>query len=896
MTTESWALVRAGVEAALALPPESRADFLDRTYADHPSLRKQIEELLEACERAAGPTADFLAASAVEFAAPLLAGASATPNANDVQALRSSLDDRYEIERELARGGSATVYLARDLRHDRRVAIKVLDPAVGAGLSAERFLHEIRVTAGLTHPHILPLHDSGEAAGRLYYVMPFIEGETLRDRIAREGALPTDVVLRMLHDVADALAYAHGRGVVHRDIKPANILLAEGHALVADFGIARAVQRAREPVAEASAPVLDADARSITLTAAGTSPGTPAYMAPEQARAAVDVDHRADLYALGVVAYEALAGAHPFGARSHAAVVAAHLDETPTPIEVVRPGLSPGLASLVVALLAKEPGARPQSAQEVLRALPSGEAIRPGRRAKLLTFAVAALVLVLAGSVAYALRLRAAADKNVPAFAAPAAVIRTLAVLPFENSGGVASDEYFSDGMTDELAHALARLPSIRVAGRTSSYAYKGRQVPAPQIGRALGVEAIVTGTIRRAGDRLRLATQLVSTADGTVMWDSVFDSRTGDVFAVQDELTRSIVTALAPALRGQVDTLALAERGTADPAAYELYLKGNYHFLLRGADHVRRAVTFFQQAVARDPNFARAHAGLALAYRLLPIYNALPADSMIALMEASARRAVALDSTLGVARLAMANALEIQLRFRDAHDAYRAAVALDPASAAAQLSYGFSLLTLGRQDEALPVLHRALQLDPAVKSAASALPLGYLFARRYAEAIDGARLAVALDSAFPLAIFIQGQAQIFGGQPDSAVRTQERGVRLHPRDTRLLSNLLLAYAVTGRWADAQRIRSRLHAVPDAALIDGTEAARADLVFGDREPLVRLLTSPDGLRRYVLAGGVLGCNPLLDPLWPDARFRVAMQRLGIERCPLARAWPLAPQA
>ena len=260
--------------------------------------------------------------------------------------------------------------------------------------------------------------------------------------------------------------------------------------------------------------------------------------------------------------------------------------------------------------------------------------------------------------------------------------------------------------------------------------------------------------------------------------------------------------------------------------------------------------------------------------------------------MEASAKRAVALDSTLGAAQLALATALEVQLRFSAAHDAYRAAVGLDPASATAHLSYGFSLLTLGRHEEALPVLHRALQLDPAVKSAATAIPFGYLIARRFAEALDGARHAMMLDPYFPLAIFIQGQAQIFGGQPDSAVLTQERGVRLHPRDTRLLSNLLLAYAATGRWEDAQRIRARLHAAPDATLIDGTEAARADLVFGDREPLLRLLTSERGLRRYVMAGGVLGCNPLLDPLWPDARFRTAMQRLGIRPCALARTWPV----
>jgi eukaryotic-like serine/threonine-protein kinase len=884
---ELWAEVRAGVEAALAVSPEDRDDFLGRTYPDNHALRTHVAELLDACERAAAPDAAFLAGSASAFAAPLLQG---WPG-ESADAIRSELAGRYEVERELGRGGTATVYLARDIRHGRRVAIKVLAPAVGASLSAERFLHEIRITAGLAHPHILPLHDSGEAAGQLYYVMPYIDGETLRDCIARDGALPMGDVVRILRDVSDALAYAHARDLVHRDIKPANILLADGHALVADFGIARAVQTAFElpaPQQPSLAATLTDDQR-YTLTAAGTSPGTPAYMAPEQARGAGGVDHRADLYALGVVAYEALTGAHPFAARSPAAMVAAHLAEIPPPLHDQRPDLPPALASLVAELLAKEPAARPQSANALLRALSSIEMPSHTKRLRRRMLALAALVLMAMGAGGYALKNRTVEG---PGAAAPhdAGAIRTLAVLPFENTGGTPGDEYFSDGMTDELAHALTRMPSLRIAGRTSSYAFKGKQVPVPEIGRVLGVQALVTGTIRRAGERLRLATQLVSTADGTVLWDSVFESGTGDVFAVQDELTKSMVAAIAPALRGRVDAMALAERGTADPTAYELYLKGNYSFLLRGPDNIQRAIGSFQQAIARDPNFARAHAGLALAYRLLPIYIALPPDSIVALIETSARRAVALDSTLAAAHVAMANTYELQLRFPEAREAYRAAIALDPASATTHLSFGFNLLDVD-PEQALPLLHRALELDPAVKSAAAALPLGYVAARRFGEALDASRHALALDPDFPLAIFVQGQAQVFGGQPDSAVRSQEKGVALYPQDTRLLSNLLVAYAATGRWADAQRIRDRLHAIPDERLLDGTEGARADLVFGDPAPLLRILTSRDGLRRYVLAGGTLGCNPVLDPLWADARFRAAMHRLAIEPCPLVRSWP-----
>jgi serine/threonine-protein kinase len=277
--------------------------------------------------------------------------------------LRAALAGRYSIERQLGSGGMANVYLARDLRHERRVALKVLKSALGVVLSGERFLREIRVTAGLTHPHILPLHDSGEAGGLLYYVMPFVDGETLRERLTR-GPMSTESALRLMRDVASALSYAHRHGVVHRDIKPANILLADNHAVVADFGIARAVRRARKQGA-----IEHEHHPTSTLTKAGTSLGTPAYMAPEQALGDAGLDHRADIYSLGVVAYEAVTGAHPFGSRGEHAIVAAHVTEAPPPLSERRPELPPELAALIMQCLEKEPAARPQSADELIASL-----------------------------------------------------------------------------------------------------------------------------------------------------------------------------------------------------------------------------------------------------------------------------------------------------------------------------------------------------------------------------------------------------------------------------------------------------------------------------------------------------------------------------------------------
>jgi serine/threonine-protein kinase len=799
----------------------------------------------------------------------------------------------------------------------------VVDPALGAAMSAERFLREIRVTAGLTHPHILPLHDSGEVrtgdaeSGRrhgegsslLYYVMPFVDGETLRERLVR-GRMAPDAALRLVREVASALAYAHRQGVVHRDIKPANILLEHGHAVVADFGIARAVRRARAPAGSENA----AAHATATLTDAGTALGTPAYMAPEQAVGDSAVDHRADIYALGVVAYEALAGAHPFSGRAAHALITAHLAETPTPLAERCPSAPAAFAALVMRCLEKDPAARPQSADEIVATLDTVRstveaavvpALNRSRRWTLKVIVGAAVALLALGGALAAVvrgaRREAEPSRDTVGGTGGSSALRTVAVLPFVNTGGTPSDDYFSDGLTDELAHALARLPGLRIAGRTSSYAFKGKAVAAREIGRTLDVGAIIIGTVRRSGDQLRVTTQLVSTSDDKVLIDSAYQRASSDVFALQDELTRAIVVALAPALgdrnvgddsagTGVVDI----RRGTTDHEAYELYLKGHYYWMQRGPANLARAVTYFRQAIARDPNFARAHAGLAMAYGVLPNFVADPADSLPAMTRASAERALALDSTVADAHAALGLSLDEQLRFREALARYRAAATLDPANATAHHWLGLSLLNLGRTGEAIVELRRGTQADPLALSVGSALSTALLYARRFPEATAAARRTLAVDSTFMYALWTLGVAQAFDGQADSAVITFERDVRFHPDDARQLGGLLFAYAAAGRWADAERVRVQLRG-PGINQFDGIQPALAELVFGDREPLVQLLTSEAGLRRHEKYGGIIGCNPLFAPLWSDARFRATMRRLTIEQCAPAGPWPVPPR-
>ena len=566
------------------------------------------------------------------------------PGSTAIPDLRASLQrtlaGTYTIERELGGGGMSSVFIAEETALGRRVVIKILPPELAHAVSGERFRQEIRFAARLTHPHIVPLLAAGESDGLPYYTMPYVEGESLRARLAR-GPLPLAEVVSLLRDVARALAYAHEHGVVHRDIKPDNVLLTAGTAMVTDFGVAKALSAAT-------------GAGRTGTTTLGVVLGTPAYMAPEQGAGDPATDHRADLYAFGCLAYEALTRAPPFAGRSPAELIAAHAIKPPDPLARRRPDVPPALAELVMHCLAKRPADRPQSAAEVLQALDDVplRTRAPRRR----TLAIVAAMLAIIGGLAVVFSNR---QGTVPA----GGPLHSVAVLPFVNTGGDPEDEYFSDGMTDELAHALAGLPDLRVAGRTSSYAYKGKAATVQEIGRALGVRGVIAGTVRRAGDRLRVTVQLSSASDGFQRWSHEYERRAADVFEVQDELTRAIVAELEPTLRGTARQVASERRGTGDPAAYEHYLRGRYFWQRRGAPGLLKAIDEFRAAIARDSAFARAWAGIALVYVVLPSYHAVDADSLTQLGIAAARRALALDSTVADAHLALASALQNEVR-----------------------------------------------------------------------------------------------------------------------------------------------------------------------------------------------------------------------------------------
>ena len=438
----------------------------------------------------------------------------------------------------------ATVYLARDRKHGRPVAIKVLRGEIATALGPERFLREIEIAAGLTHPHILPLHDSGQVDGFLYYVMPFVEGESLRGRLEREQQLPLEDALQITREVADALSFAHSRDVVHRDIKPENILFQAGHAVVSDFGIARAITAAA----------------SGTRTEAGIPIGTPGYMSPEQAAAELHLDGRSDVYSLGCVLYEMLAGGPPFTGPTPQAVLARHsLDPVPA-LRTVRQAVPLAVEQAVMKALEKMPADRFTTATEFADALRTPPAGRPAP--------------------------------------APAAA-KSIAVLPFANLSPDPENEYFSDGITEEIINALGHLPGLHVAARTSSFAFKGKSTGIGEVGARLRVATVLEGSVRRAGSRVRITAQLVNVADGYHLWSERYDRELDDIFAIQDAIARTIAHRLELALAGPAGDL-LVTPPTENLAAYQLYLKGRYFWNQRGAG-LAKALDCFQQALLLD-------------------------------------------------------------------------------------------------------------------------------------------------------------------------------------------------------------------------------------------------------------------------------------------------------
>jgi serine/threonine protein kinase/tetratricopeptide (TPR) repeat protein len=673
--------------------------------------------------------------------------------------LRSTLAGRYQVEREVGRGGMATVYLAQDLKHGRPVALKVLHPELAASLGSERFLREIQIAARLQHPHILPLYDSGEANTLLYYVMPFVEGESLRDRLTREKQLPIEDAVKVGRDVAAALDYAHRHGVVHRDIKPENVMLHEGEAIVTDFGIAKAVSAAG----------------GESLTQTGMAVGTPAYMSPEQASGDREPDGRSDIYSLGCVLYEMLTGSAPFMGPTVQSIIMKRFTEPVPSVRATRSTVTAELEQVVSKALAKDPTDRFQTANLLVQGLGSPKVVTP---------------------------------PNATPLATPLTTTKkSIAVLPFADMSPQKDQDYFCEGIAEEIINALSKIEALHVASRSSAFAFKGHQ-DVRKVGEQLGAGTVLEGSVRKAGNRLRISAQLVKVADGYQLWSERYDRELEDVFAIQDEIAENIVKALRVVLSDR-EKRAIEKAPTANVQAYEFYLRGRQYFhqwRKKGVEYARR---MFERAMDIDPDYALAHAGAAdCCSALYTWWDASKANLEGA--DSYSRRALALDPELAEAHEARGLALTLRKQYEEAEAEFREAIRLNPKLFEGHYFFARACLAQGKYEQAAKLFEQASELRPEDYQSPIILAEVYKALGRSADAdaanrrgvqLAEARLALNPDESRALVLGAGGHCRL--GNVARALDLIHQTLALDPDDSGVLYNVACVYANAGQPEEA---------------------------------------------------------------------------------------------
>jgi serine/threonine protein kinase/Flp pilus assembly protein TadD len=668
--------------------------------------------------------------------------------------LQNAFNDRYDVTREIGRGGMATVYQARDRKHHRDVAIKILHPHLAASVGLDRFQREVHIAARLNHPRILTLIDSGEADGLLYYVMPYVQGESLRQRLLRERQLPAAEALRITREVASALGYAHTQGVVHRDIKPENIMLHEGEATVTDFGISKALSaRGGE-----------------TLTLAGTTLGTPAYMSPEQASGDDELDGRSDLYSLGCVLFEMLTGQPPFTGPTAQAVILKRFTDAAPSLRTIRPDLPVSIDQVVSRALARDPNERYATAAQFVQALSSTD----GNQAD---------------------------STMVISPATPAG--KSVAVLPFADMSPDRDQDYFCEGIAEEITNALTKVQALRVASRSSAFAYKGKNQDIRTVGQQLKVGTVLEGSVRKAGKRLRIIVQLINATNGYCLWSERYDRELEDVFVVQDEIAENIVRALRLVLTEE-EKRAIDKPRPGNIEAYDFYLRGRQAFNLFREKSLQYARRMFARAIEIDPDFAPAYAGTADCSSFLFMWWD-PSRANLEEAQTASRKALELAPGMAEVHAARGLALTLSKAYDEAESEFLTAMRLDPTSFEAHYFYARASFQQGRYEQAIAAFERAAALRPEDYQTPSLLALTLKAVGRNEESTEMRRKAVdiirnhlALYPDDVRALYLGATDLAYLDQPELAVEWAERAEALEPQDPAVLYNLACTYSQLG--------------------------------------------------------------------------------------------------
>jgi TolB-like protein/Tfp pilus assembly protein PilF/tRNA A-37 threonylcarbamoyl transferase component Bud32 len=855
----NWQRLEPLVDAILDAAPEHRGALVAELSGGDTIRRAELERLVADCETG-HPLLDL---SAVERFGSLFD--------DETVHVPESLAERYPVSRELARGGMAVVYLARDIKHGRDVAVKIIRPELAAALGRERFLREIAIAAQLHHPHIVPLYDSGEADGVLYYVMPYEPEHSLRERLARDGPLAIDEALTVVRDICDALAYAHRQGIVHRDIKPDNVLLAGRHAMVADFGVAKAMTESTRDAA--------------TVTTIGTALGTPAYMAPEQIAADPQVDHRVDIYAVGALAFELLVGHPPFGGDAQD-VLSAHLTRLPVSVRTLRPEVPAAFSDCIMKCLEKHRGDRWQSAEELLHCLEGVNTSIAGVRTSVRRRAALGALLALGalgvgvGGVWVARQSDSRRTAQTPARTVAGGVSRlpAIAVLPFENLGP-ADEEYFAVGMTDEITSRLSTVSGLGVIASRATRRYAGTHLTMRAIGQELGIDYALVGSVRWNGPgskSVRITLELLRAQDERQLWSTTYDRVIDDVFDVQSDIAGQVVDRLGVTL-AEGERKKLSAQPTANREAYTLYLKGRYFWNKRTERDIQVAIDFFQQATDLDPGYSLAWVGIADAWIFRGWYSLLAPRETFPKAKHAVMRALEFDSTSAEAHASLGHIyLEFDHDWIGAEREYRRALELNPTYSVGHHWYGGFLSAMGRHQEAMQQALAARRLDPLSPIIQTWVGLRYYFARQPENAIAEIRKALELDRDFAPAHWHLGMAYEQAGRFDEGVSEAARALALDQGSLLYLASLGHAYAKAGKVREARATLARLAQASGSRHVSAYHVAAIHAALGDTSAALDWLDRALAEKSPWI--GYLNVDPRLDPVRSHPRFQSLIRK------------------